>query len=117
MSDNPPPDRLTRLGAEIDRARQEQQQQAGGGRTAPPQGALAVGWRVATELVAALVVGLGLGWLAFRFLPTPWGTIGLIVLFFLGAAAGMLNVYRAAKGVMFGSGSPPPGDAGGSRRG
>jgi ATP synthase protein I len=52
--------------------------------------------RIGTELLAALIVGGGLGWLADTYLlPTqPWGlVVGLI----LGAAAGMLNAYRAAQ--------------------
>ncbi len=62
---------------------------------------------MAVELAAALCVGLGLGWLTDRFLGTrPWG---LIVFFFLGIAAGMLNVFRAAKGVGYGHGGAPGG--------
>ncbi len=52
--------------------------------------------RVAIDFVAALVVGVVIGlmidyWLGFG----PWG---LIVFFILGAAAGMMNVYRIAAG-------------------
>jgi ATP synthase protein I len=113
MSENPPPDRLQRLGAEIDQARRDRLPP--GSKKPPPQGgALAFGWRVATELVAALVVGLGLGWGFDRAFGTrPWG---LIIFFLLGSAAGMLNVYRAAKGMIFG-GPPPPGNGGGPQRG
>jgi ATP synthase protein I len=113
MSENPPPDRLQRLGTEIDKARRDRLSRESKRRTAPPQGALAFGWRVATELVAALAVGAGLGWGFDRAFGTRhWG---LIVFFLLGSAAGMLNVYRAAKGMIFG-GPPPPGDGGESRR-
>jgi ATP synthase protein I len=52
--------------------------------------------RVGTELLAALLVGGGLGWLVNTYLfgSAPWGVVvGLI----LGAIAGMLNVYRAAQ--------------------
>jgi ATP synthase protein I len=49
--------------------------------------------RVATELVAGLVVGVVIGLLLDRWLGTkPWL---LVVFFLLGAAAGLLNVYRA----------------------
>jgi ATP synthase protein I len=61
-----------------------------------PKGSLGLAFRIAVELVAALAVGLGIGWAIDRWLGTrPWG---LVVFFFLGAAAGMLNVYRAVGG-------------------
>ncbi|MCR9257020.1 MAG: AtpZ/AtpI family protein [Alphaproteobacteria bacterium] len=54
-------------------------------------------FRVGTELVSALMVGVGVGWLLDRWLGTkPWL---LIVFFFLGAAAGVFNVYRAINGM------------------
>jgi ATP synthase protein I len=47
-------------------------------------------------LVSGLLVGLAIGWGLDWWLGTrPWL---LIVFFFLGAAAGILNVYRATKG-------------------
>jgi ATP synthase protein I len=47
-------------------------------------------------LLAALIVGGGLGWLAdtYLFATQPWGmVVGLV----LGAAAGILNAYRTAQ--------------------
>lgn len=59
---------------------------------------------MAAELAAALVVGLALGWGVDRIFGTrPWG---LIIFFFLGAAAGMVNVFRAAMGVGYESAPP-----------
>lgn len=60
--------------------------------------------RIGAELVASFVVGVGLG-LGFDYLAgtRPWG---LIVGLFVGGAAGMVNVARAAKDV---GRSPPPG--------
>jgi ATP synthase protein I len=112
MSEDPPSDPLARLGERIDRARQERLREETRQRGGPPQGgALGVGFRIAIELVAALCVGLALGWVFDRVLGTkPWG---LIAFFFLGAAAGMLNVFRAAKNV--GSASAPPPAGGGDR--
>ena len=45
--------------------------------------------------MAALAVGVGIGWLLDRWLGTL--PLFLLIFFFLGAAAGLLNVYRAAK--------------------
>ena len=54
------------------------------------------------ELVAALAVGVGVGLLLDRWLETgPWM---LIVFFFLGSAAGFLNVYRAVSGYGYAAG-------------
>ncbi len=53
--------------------------------------------RIGTELVAALIVGVGIGYFLDDWLDTkPWF---LVVFFFLGSAAGILNVYRAASGL------------------
>lgn len=102
-----PPDTLKRLGERIDEARREQMRRRGGDRGTSPQGSLGLAFRIAIELVAALGVGLAIGWGVDRLLGTrPWG---LIVFFFIGAAAGMLNVFRAANEVLRGppSGQPP----------
>jgi ATP synthase protein I len=110
MSENPPPDPLARLGDRIDRARQEQLRRDTAQQGGPQSGgALGVGFRIAIELVAALCVGLALGWVFDRVLGTrPWG---LIVFFFLGVAAGMINVFRAAKNIGAGGAPPPAGNA------
>jgi len=106
MSEGKPPDPLARLGERIDQARREQFQRRGSGRGASPQGPLGIAFRIAIELVAALGVGLAIGWGLDRVLGTrPWG---LIVFFFIGAVAGMLNVFRAAKEIGRG---PPPGQS------
>ena len=75
--------RLKRLRAEED----------GGARAAAERGrGLSLAVRIGAELVAALVVGVGIGLLLDSWLgTTPWL---LVVFFVLGAAAGMLNVYR-----------------------
>jgi len=98
MSESRPPDPLARLGEKIDKARAERvrKQPAVGDRSALQQG-LGLGVRIGVELVVAIVVSTGLGWAIDRWFGTrPWG---MIVLFFLGVAAGMLNVYRAVTGV------------------
>ena len=52
-------------------------------------------FKLGTELVAAVAVGTIIGFILDSWFDTkPWL---IIIFFFLGAAAGMLNVIRAAK--------------------
>lgn len=109
MSDEPP-DALKRLGERIDKARSERvaRQPAAVDRSTM-QGGLGLGLRIGIELVVAIAVATGLGWAIDRWLGTkPWG---MIVLFFLGVAAGMLNVYRAVSGISTPVGYRRPGEA------
>ena len=53
------------------------------------------GFKISTELVAALVVGVGIGLLVDNYLGTK--PFGLIIFFILGAFAGFLNVYRVMR--------------------
>jgi ATP synthase protein I len=62
---------------------------------AVPGSAMGLAFRVGIELAAGLVVGGGLGWLLDRWWHTSPAM--LIVFFFLGAAAGMVNVFRTAR--------------------
>jgi ATP synthase protein I len=56
--------------------------------------AMAMGFRLSSELVAGVLVGAALGWGFDRLLSTsPWG---LIVFLLLGFTAGVINVMRAA---------------------
>ena len=106
MSEGGPPDPLARLGERLDKAR------AGRGGApvvvsdnAAMQQGVGLGLRIGIELVVAVVVATGLGWVIDRWLGTrPWGTI---VLFFLGVGAGMLSVYRAVTGIKMAVGSRP----------
>src|SRR6516165_21421 len=117
MSESRPPDPLVRLGEEIDKARAERvrRQPAVADRSALQQG-LGLGVRIGIELVVAIGVSTGLGWAIDRWFGTrPWG---IIVLFFLGVAAGMLNVYRAVSGISTPVGYRRPGaDSAGTRLG
>lgn len=50
--------------------------------------------RIGTDLLSGLIVGAGIGWFIDGWLETrPWF---MILFFFLGAGAGILNVYRSA---------------------
>ncbi len=56
---------------------------------------MAYGLRMSSELVAAILVGAGFGYLLDKMLgTTPWL---MLLFFFLGFAAGILNVMRAFK--------------------
>ncbi|WP_245577540.1 AtpZ/AtpI family protein [Nisaea denitrificans] len=80
------------------RARGEDKNESGpkGGRGAMASEGLGMAMRIGVELVAGVGVGAGIGYLLDRWLGTgPWL---LILFFFLGAAGGMMNVYRAATG-------------------
>jgi len=84
----------------LDRARRERQRSASGispGGSGVSHSALGLGLRIGLELVVAVVVATAIGWAFDSWLGTrPWGTVAL---FFLGVAAGMLNVWRAVTGM------------------
>jgi ATP synthase protein I len=97
MSEDRPPNALARLGERLDKARaQDGERPIGGGDNAGQQQALGIGFRIGIEFVVAIVVATGLGWAIDRVLGTR--PFGIIILFFLGVAAGMLSVYRAITG-------------------
>ncbi|HEV8540673.1 MAG TPA: AtpZ/AtpI family protein [Nitrospiraceae bacterium] len=50
--------------------------------------------RIGVELVAALIVGGGLGYLVDSYFNSS--PLGIIIGVFLGMSAGLLNVYRTA---------------------
>lgn len=92
MGQDPDKARLDSLSARLEQAKTGREQ----GRADGPQGnkAMSYGLRMGVELVAAVLVGAGMGWLLDRWLGTsPW----LLILFFLfGVAAGFRNVQRAS---------------------
>ena len=104
MGDDKTPEALRELDQRLAKARAGETLGAGrlgrGPGNEPPRTALGIALRVSVELVAAVAVGVAIGWLIDAWLDTgPWG---LVVFVFLGGIAGMLNVYKLAKG--FGSG-------------
>lgn len=63
---------------------------------------LALAFRVGIELVSAVAVGLGIGWLLDEWLGTrPWL---MLVFILLGGGAGILNVFRMARGYGYAAG-------------
>ena len=94
-----PPERssLKDLDARLKAARQRQEEASGAAREKRAgSSGMGVGFRLAIELVTALVVGVAIGYGLDRWLGTA--PLFLIVFFFLGSAAGFLNVYRASSG-------------------
>lgn len=59
--------------------------------------------RIGIEMVSAVAVGVGIGWLLDRWLGTkPWL---MVLFFFMGAAAGILGAYRATGRIAYGPGA------------
>jgi ATP synthase protein I len=94
MASDPEP--LRKLGERLDKL----QAKRAAGVQSPPPTQLGIAGRFATELVAALIVGGGLGWgidWLFGHFGIHTRPVFMLVFFVLGAAAGILNVVRAAK--------------------
>lgn len=113
MNEREKKDPLREFGERLDKARAASQAPLSKAPDSGPStsNALAFGWRVGIELVGAIVVAVFIGWAIDKWLGTrPWG---MVVFFFLGIAAGMLNVYRAVTGMVGAVGfrQPPPSDA------
>ena len=53
------------------------------------------GFKISTEIIAALIVGVFIGILVDNYFNTK--PFGLIIFFILGALAGFLNVYRVMR--------------------
>lgn len=85
--------RLSELGGKLGKIKAQRDHERGGETEAGGGGrGMAYGMRMATELVAAVIVGGLIGWGLDRFLgTTPWL---FLVFFILGFAAGVLNVLR-----------------------
>ncbi|MEM9683584.1 MAG: AtpZ/AtpI family protein [Pseudomonadota bacterium] len=125
MTEKKPSPSLGDLDARLRRAHERRPDKDGTSGPGPSRSAIGTGLgfalRIGIELVAALVVGVGIGFLLDRWLGTgPWL---MVVFFFLGSAAGFLNVYRAVQGYGYAAGysqqenepqdeTPPDGDKG-----
>ena len=57
--------------------------------------AMGMAFRFATELVAGLIVGLAIGWALDTWFETA--PIFILIFFFLGMAAGIMNVVRTSQ--------------------
>ncbi len=109
MSQDRKPPSLDDLKARIEKARhglepETQRPEEGKQRIS----AMAFALRVGVELAVALAMGGGIGWLLDRWLGTMPGF--LLLFFFLGAAAGIKNVYRTAREIGAGGDEGEDGD-------
>lgn len=88
------PDDLDQLGAKL-RAARERSGTDGTKDLAGEGSSFGYGLRLSVELLAGLLVGLGVGYAIDRWLGTrPWM---MLVFMILGLAAGILNVMRVSR--------------------
>lgn len=116
MSEGKPRKPLDELDVRLRKAQAEQRPPTGEGTTGlgGSMSGFGMAMRIGVELLAALIVGVGIGLLLDHWLETA--PLFLVVFFFLGAGAGILNVYRAASGIGLAAGyvRPPVKDSGDS---
>lgn len=89
-------ERLADIDRRLDKLQAQREEKDRPSRSALPEGMAAIMGRVATELVAGVMVGAFIGWALDRWLETS--PLFLLVMFFMGAIAGMLNVWRVFTG-------------------
>ena len=108
MSEHKPPPSLEDLETRLDRARDAQADRAGRDSDGKGMGAMGVAMQMSIEVVAPLGIGVFIGWLIDDWLVTA--PLFLVIFFFLGAAAGGLNVYRRAGRLLGEDAAEPGGD-------
>ncbi len=112
MSDHPPHQDLDALETRLSKARDKAGKSAPESKekNQPQKSALSLAMRVGVELVSALAIGVAIGWLLDQWLGTrPWL---MLVFIFIGGAAGILNVYRMARGFGYAAGYQKEDDSG-----
>ena len=88
------PDKLDQFGAKLKAAR-ERIGESDSGELAREGSSLGYGFRLSVELLAGLLVGLGMGYVIDGWLGTR--PFMMLVFMFLGLAAGVLNVMRVTR--------------------
>jgi ATP synthase protein I len=98
MTDKDQPPGLDDLSNRLKKARGDEAKKTAPGLLSSglPKSATGLAFRVGTELVAGVMVGGAIGYGLDQWLGTS--PLFLIVMFFLGAGGGMMNVWRAAMG-------------------
>lgn len=98
MAEQEKPPSLEDIEARLRQARgaEAEAKRAGPDRSASSTG-LGLGFRVSIEFVAGVAVGVGIGYGLDRWLGTS--PVMMVLFLLLGGAAGVLNAYRAAKGI------------------
>lgn len=99
MRQGRPPKPLQELDARLRRARGDERETAPekAGQAGTPMSGMGLAVHIVAELVVALIVGVGAGIMLDKWLETaPWF---LVVFLFLGAGAGIFNVYRLVSGI------------------
>lgn len=95
VGDNTSQKKFESLGQRLQRAREKSREKTDpSSSTGKGQSVYSSALRLGTEMVSALIVGVGIGYFLDYWLETkPWF---LVIFFFFGAGAGVLNVYRSA---------------------
>ena len=108
MSEGKPLKPLDDLDVRLRKAQAERKPPTGDGISGPggSMSGFGMAMRIGVELIAALIVGVGVGLLLDSWLETT--PLFLVAFFFLGAGAGILNVYRAAGGFGLAAGYARP---------
>lgn len=97
MSEDPAPKSLDDLTARIDHLKAESKPREAKRASDMPTSGLGIAFAIASHMVAGLAGGAAIGYFLDTWLDTsPWF---LVAFFFLGSAAGILNVYRMVSGM------------------
>lgn len=97
---------LAALEARLQRLKAEIREKAPDPQAGQAKSGYGFAFMIATDLVGGVIGGALLGWgIDTWFNSAPWG---MITLFFVGAAAGMWNAYRTARGHEEAMGFRPP---------
>jgi ATP synthase protein I len=93
MAEKDSPNSLSALDARLKAARKELEPDAAPVVTS--QRNLGLAYRVAIEMAAGLAVGAGIGWALDQWFGTK--PVLMVVMTFMGFAAGMMNAYRTSR--------------------